>query len=257
MSDFKELMEVALYRLGAESDGSGTFTLMTMAGPLYCRPEEQALRTQFQRVDFASGVVQGENFNHASGRWDFVFEKAARDQVRSVFIDLAGILPALPQYGDFPGAADAGILPVSTILSYFYRDHSNSKVGASVVFAPERAPRLYLAQALTRACCLHLGTACFVPGQVGLKDLQGSFLGCEHIWDPAIDHAFHEISGLSWSRVATPSDRRTFSEFVDNCIELALARVGWDESYRPPFYEELRANFEARRQRDIEGPSSV
>ncbi len=247
-------MEVALQKLGAESRDSGSFSLMTMAGPLRCSPEAQALRTEFQRADFAAGVVQGENFNPDSGRWDFVFEKADRGHVRSVFVDLAGILPALPQYGDFPGAMGAGTAPVSTILSYFYRDHSNSKVGGSVVFAPERPPRLYLAQALTRACRLHLGTACLVPGQVGLKDLQASFLGCEHVWDPAIDHAFHEISGLSWSSVASPSDARTFSVFVDECIDVALTGNGWDETYRPPFYDELCANFEARKRRDLDGP---
>ena len=256
MSDFKVLIGAALLKLGAQRSGLDSFTLATMAGPLHCKAEDGAMLSRFERADFASGVVQAGDFNPSTGHWNFVFEPAGREEARAVFVDLAGVLPALPQYGDFPEAVTAGGGPVSTILSYFYRDQLNSKVGASVVFAAEVAPRPYLAQAFLRACRLRQGVASMVPGQVGLKDLQASFLGCEHVWDPAIDHSFHEISGLSWTHASTPTDLRTFSEFVNQCIDVVLGSQGWDEGYRPPFYEDMKANFEALTQRGREGPTS-
>ena len=248
MRDFKDLIEAALVKLGGCRNGpesSYQYTLHTIAGPLLCSPEEDALRARFSRPEVARGVVQTGRLNANSGTWDLQFSAPGPEHARSIFLDLAGLLPILPFYGDIPGDARLQTAPVRTILNYMYRDHENNKMGSSVVFQPETPPRLFLAKALIRTGHLPDGISMLIPGQVGLKDLQASFLGCEHVWNPDIDHVFHEITGFGSSHAALPTDPRTFSQFVGECVDVALSAHGWDENYKPPFYEQMKANYDA------------
>lgn len=151
-----------------------------------------------------------------------------------------------------------------TRLEYMYRDGSNFKVHRTVVFSG--APTEDLKARLLAACGHDGFDPEFIPGLVGLRDLQKSFLekpimiaralGQEKFlaeleaskprWDPERDHIYHTIEDVSvTSEDAT--DPRSFEEFVEDC-----EAAEWDETYKPPFYEEMLANYEAGREDELE-----
>lgn len=255
MTIFKDLVEAALAKLGAQRNdaeaSSYAYSLPTMVGGLLCHVTDDSMLARFQNVERACGVVQSGSLNPNSGKWNWHFTNAGEQEARNLFVEMAGLLPALPRYGDFPDdGGRASTKPISARVSYMYRDGGNNRVGGAVVFRPEMAPRHFIEQALIRACFIEDGVAFIVPGQVGLKDLQASFLGCAHVWEPELDHAMHEITGIDWTSVATPSDGRSFSEFVSECIDVALGEGGWNEAYKPPFYAEMKAEYDARQMRE-------
>lgn len=162
------------------------------------------------------------------------------------------------------------VLPVkNTAIKYKYRDASNNKVAATVIFAGR------LSTAQTEAFLASLsqdgsnGEGDFIPGQVGLKDLQNSFhdmpkamlqsalenethppqierleAGLADIdenpcrWDPDGDHVWHELDEIDFTD-ADPTDARTMEAFAAE-----VAAVEWDPSYEPPFYDEMVKNYQ-------------
>jgi hypothetical protein len=100
-----------------------------------------------------------------------------------------------------------------------------------------------------------LGT--FIPGQVGLKDMQDSFydqpiamaeamgdndmvevlMAVKPIWWPD-DHPFHELLMIDHVR-KEPTDPRS----VDEIVNLILT-VDWDPEYLPPFHADMLENHE-------------
>lgn len=123
----------------------------------------------------------------------------------------------------------------STVVSYMYRDASNYKTSSKIVLAgritvdDERRYRSNLVDG-----------GDFIPGQIGLSDLQDSFFGCDSYWDPDLDHPYHELTGIEPSE-ARPTVAMSAAEFVH-----LLATTSWDDTYLPPFHHEMRERFENR-----------
>jgi hypothetical protein len=133
----------------------------------------------------------------------------------------------------------------NTALSYLYRDGSNYKTANAVVFSGA-ASEEYLAR-LRRGLQPDGGDlGSFVPGQVGLKDLQDSFHGCESEWDPDRDHPFHEVTRVEVVDAA-PTDARSIAEFAREVERMAAE---WDPGYLPPFHDVMARRREARLARE-------
>jgi len=154
----------------------------------------------------------------------------------------------------------------NTRIIYQYRDGSNNKALHEVVFAGEIA----LAECEKIGASLPSadgdGLGLFIPGQIGLKDLQNAFydrhialgealLGeidpaagdmqalldemreTKPIWWPD-DGPFHELLMIDHVSM-DPTDERSAAE-----IAKALAETEWDVDYLPPFHAEMLENYE-------------
>jgi hypothetical protein len=84
----------------------------------------------------------------------------------------------------------------NTLFEYMYRDADNYKKTGSVVLAG----RMSADQVRTLNASLS-DSEFFIPGQVGLKDLQGEF---EHGggWDEESDHVWHTIEAVKHTSAA-------------------------------------------------------
>ena len=105
-----------------------------------------------------------------------------------------------------------------TKIEYEYRDGANYKAHGSAVLAG--AATADQVDAILNGLDDEGG---FIPGQVGLSDLQTTLAGG---WKDEVDHPFHEISSIEL----------VLDGQADNSISLishAFATVTWDESYQP------------------------
>jgi len=91
----------------------------------------------------------------------------------------------------------------------------------------------------------------FIPGQVGLRDLQDSFGVNNAEWHEEYDHIWHELDAIEWTDKmpdqGLPSARDVLERF---------RQVKWDENYLPPFHAELakrRADTIAREEAELDG----
>lgn len=125
----------------------------------------------------------------------------------------------------------------TTIVHYQYRDGSNYKASgvASFAGAASEAQKLRLVAALADLD----GDRFFIPGQVGLLDLQDSF-GVESCWDPDEDHPWHSIEEIV-TGLGEPSDPRDIETFIQACEGAA-----WDPGYLPPFHDAMAERHDAR-----------
>lgn len=166
----------------------------------------------------------------------------------------------------------------NTKFTYLYRDGSNYKVDASVIFsgAITLGDRDRLLGGMMTPADEDLWGV-IIPGQVGLPDLQNRFGEKEVVmlealltpqegpvrtaidaaereryetllaemrarkpqWREDDDHVFHEVTDITLTEEA-PTDPRSILEFIAE-----VERVTWDEDWRPSFYEEMIANYEA------------
>lgn len=140
-----------------------------------------------------------------------------------------------------PEAPDAGqsheTRPfANTLFEWQYRDASNYKTSRTTVLKGE----LSEAERQEIHACLFEGTF-FIPGQIGLADLQNSFQGCTSYWDPDADHIFHEINGLE------PTDLPATDDMTAMDLLAAFrkaAQDGWDQEYTPSIKDEMTKNWE-------------
>jgi len=165
----------------------------------------------------------------------------------------------------------------NTVIEYRYQDGSNNKVFKEAVFAgpADVACRARIEAALVASDDPdEIGN--FVPGQVGLQDLQNAFYerhimlakamgsdGLAEDADPAQRAAAERFDELRDAMAETkpiwwPDDHplhtivrvgetdkpatveKTIAEFVEE-----LEATEWDGSYTPPFYEDMIANYDA------------
>lgn len=166
----------------------------------------------------------------------------------------------------------------NTKLSYLYRDGSNYKVSGTVIFsgAITLGDRDRLLGGMLPSSDDDLWGV-IIPGQVGLADLQDRFYEREIAmieamlapqegpvrtlidpgerdryqtllkqmratkpqWRDTDDHVFHQVTDIVLT-LEPPTDPRSILEFISDVL-----RVDWDESWRPSFYEEMVANYEA------------
>lgn len=179
----------------------------------------------------------------------------------------------------------------NTKITYLYRDGSNYKVDASVIFAGAitLGDRDRLLGGMLPPDDDDLWGV-IIPGQVGLPDLQNRF-GRKEVamleallapqerpvrtvidpaereryeallaetrarkpqWRETDDHIFHEVTDITLTEEA-PTDPRTILEFIAE-----VERVEWDDTWRPEFYPEMVANYEAARaQARDDGPEAL
>ncbi len=124
---------------------------------------------------------------------------------------------------------------MNTKIEYMYRDADNYKVSASAIFFGE-ITEFEMAQVKTSLN----EDGCFIPGQVGIADLQDRFATSEpNRWDPDRDHIWHEFETFSLTEEA-PNTDLTVTEFVSNMKEAA---GHWDEEHEPIFKEEMDENY--------------
>lgn len=133
---------------------------------------------------------------------------------------------------------------MNTRIDYLYRDGSNFKTVSAIVLAGDFTPAMV---AQIRAS-LDEGKF-FIPGQVGLPDLQNRFSPA--LWDPDRDHPFHELGEI----VQTDCDPSLDMTVEDFAGLMAAAADDWDHGYLPPFHDEMLAAFEASCEADAEEPT--
>ncbi len=249
MAQFEKLCNRAFERLGAVPwPARYCSRFMTLAGPLDATVYDGWIATRFEDVARARallGVVGEGAINPHSGKWNMHFHehelKRPAECAQKVFRRLASVLPVSDLYGADQRVSQqhqyAPDKPSHVVLQYQYRCGEDEPVQHSVVFQAGDCAIVFNARALIYATGAELGETSFVPGQVGLPDLQGD-LTC---WDPDRDTPFHEITGISWTQTASATDERTFDEFVDECVAVVLSRDAWAVDYRPPFSDEVRA----------------
>lgn len=160
----------------------------------------------------------------------------------------------------------------NTLFTYMYRDGDNFKQINAVVFAGEANEDLrqrIMAAATPSFFSIDEPTDnLFIPGLVGLPDLQNRFGTTEAKildamapdmtdamratvkdlvdrtrlekpqWNDERDHIWHEIIGIE------PVEAEPTVETSIEAFAAAMEGATWSESYRPPFYDEMVANFE-------------
>ncbi|MFG6572021.1 hypothetical protein ACGYLO_10490 [Sulfitobacter sp. 1A13353] len=164
----------------------------------------------------------------------------------------------------------------NTVIEYRYQDGSNNKAFKEEIFAGpvDEASSARITAALVPSDDPdEIGN--FVPGQVGLQDLQNAFyerhmllakaMGSDNLpqdADPAAraaaerfdalrdsmsevkpiwwpdDHPLHTIVRVEGTD-KTPTVEKTIAEFIEE-----LEATEWDGSYTPPFYDEMIANYD-------------
>lgn len=127
------------------------------------------------------------------------------------------------------------------LLGYQYRDADNHKTG----------DRPFVLNDLTPAGVERLRDLLahdFIPGLIGLRDLQNDFNSGRTFWHPERDHLLHESLGLDVMECPLRDDA---IEWPASRVLAALEghiTLGWDMSYRPPFFEkmsQLKAEYDA------------
>lgn len=221
--------------LGAPHAEEGGYQVETLAGPCLFKLQAGYLVGEFARPKIAHALV--ESADPVTGQWIIA---EANAECLEAFCSVAGILRDLPRYGEL--GPDAGTrLGSSVRISYLYRDLAGSVIGGAVGFAPENRRCMHISHAFVRLCVPDdrgYGV-CFVPGQVGVKDLQDAFIDSAPSWNPDVDHPMHEVTGFEWDSRAAQTDSRTFSEFVAECAQLVFSGEGWKADYLPSFARAL------------------
>ena len=144
---------------------------------------------------------------------------------------LASLEQTGPSLDDTDPGADLG---PNTRIEYTYRDASNYKASKKLVLmGPLSDNEIAEIQAE-----LDEG-AWFVPGQVGLEDLQDSFTGCLSWWDPEQDHVWHELETLERTD-AKADTMMTARELLE-----AFRDVVWDDRHEPDCYAEMLERYRA------------
>ena len=128
--------------------------------------------------------------------------------------------------GDHPGvnilaasfAALASNPAANTKITYIYRDGNNYKTDGQTIFGGAISP------ADIDKIMSHLDEdGGFIPGQVGMADLQIQMAGG---WNDDSDHPFHEITAIELT--GEPADNVA----IDKLVRL-FSEVSWDQDHRP------------------------
>ena len=165
------------------------------------------------------------------------FGDSLRQEIQA---DLAAMRAAAGTPGSTPlpdrpaGAEDDS--PSNTRIVYQYRDADNYKAIHSVILPGT------LDAAETNAIRANLDEyEFFIPGQVGLPDLQDSFQNCASYWHPEKDHPWHELL-----RIETTTSPASVTDTTARDFAARFAATAWDSDYLPPFYETMRQRYENR-----------
>lgn len=117
------------------------------------------------------------------------------------------------------------------LVTYTYRDADNYRTSL-VVAVPGGADNKAIDDLFGRLDA----EGGFVPGQIGLPDLQMNFNEGMTFWDEERDHPFHEIDDISVVS-AVPSGTMVLNAIsAELLIGNAAAVTKWDDAYRPDFH---------------------
>jgi hypothetical protein len=81
----------------------------------------------------------------------------------------------------------------------------------------------------------------FVPGQIGLPDLQINFNEGMTFWDDERDHPFHEIDEVAPVDTLPAGTMVLNSMTARDLAEAAAGILSWDAEYRPDFHGAMAA----------------
>ncbi len=244
---FKHALMRVLALLGAVHTPGQMYShvLQTRAGPLHCDAKDDWFAGRFEDVGRARAEVARGSLNTFSGKWNWHWRRADDpEEAREMFIELVRIMPMV-RSDQVDLKYPAGDQPhgVNTRLTYTYRDASNYKATSSLVLYGAMSPEQ--AQAVLRS----LDDEGFIPGQVGLPDLQDSFAGCESYWDPEQDDAWHDLDCIELTTDKPELGAVSVHDLTDRFMDVVMTK-GWDVQYRPAFYEAMRQRFEQRHERE-------
>jgi hypothetical protein len=243
---FSDMCRQMLLALGAQPGQSYELRLETLAGPMECTPYDEWLACRFDDPARARAIASGASLNPHSGKWNWHYTKPGLPEALDLFSRIAAVvrMPEPLEALDFePQPTGASMLTTgNTRLDYMYRDGSNNKCDASVVFSGAGYYERQHLSALVHACDLSNGNVAFIPGMVGLGDLQDSFKGGASHWDPEGDHPWHEITGIT-ATAEKPTTTVEWPAFVEKVLTTRLTS-GWNEDYKPPFYAEMASRYE-------------
>jgi hypothetical protein len=255
--DFIQACTRMLTLAGAKAAAPGSFypyTIETVAGMMGCTPYDNWLACRFYSVEKAKPLVKAGSLNPFSGKWNWHYDKPTAKDLASLQYQIAAVAIAPQEVTEIIESyrAQAQLLDNTTTdmrLRYQYRDASNFKVMGEVNIRGGLhglwAPLTHLQAAL-----LLLDTSedplSFIPGQVGLPDLQDSFAGCESHWDPESDTPWHKLVSIEPIPEGSAKNylAEDFSDFVTKLLDAALIQ-GWNEEWRPEFYPLMAERYAA------------
>lgn len=234
--------------------GSGV-SLPTAAGELHFVMLDDAVHLDFMDVDHANqAIASGEldlgslQLNADGSGFVLADDDAAQDALVDLFRLLASeskpdevvqsYLASLKALG-----ADAD---VNTSLTYMYRDGDNYKTSRTIEFQGA----LTSPGALNAFALAFDASDCdwsFIPGQMGLADLQDSFGNTESRWDPERDHPWHVVTSITAVDAQIDSgdemDDRSIDVFAKALCKHVLTQ-GWDGNFKPECYEAMKARYD-------------
>lgn len=126
---------------------------------------------------------------------------------------------------------------MNTKIRYMYRDGSNFKASHALVLAGTLTPE-QIREAMTAGNGGVHDEPQFIPGQIGLPDLQDAFSG-PSMWSEDRDHPWHTLLDVEMvDQAPDGGELPTAPEF-----HASLMSTEWDEDYRPASFPmmELRA----------------
>ncbi len=250
--DFKAAASSLLYRMGANLPALGedrlpfgyAFSFDTQAGRLLVTVYDDWVAAMFENPKAAAELVGDDaRLNKNSGKWNWHFTDPTADSLVELARGFAGVVVSDEEIEDLvddsfldEGEGDA------TLFRYGYRDADNYKTNSKVVLA---GGFTRLDVKVLFACADREGDAYFIPGQVGLADLQDNFSGCESMWLDERDHPYHEIHAIEQCDEEPAKDAMTMSDLVARFVAVA-AEGGWDDNYKPAMYETMVARAQAQ-----------
>lgn len=117
------------------------------------------------------------------------------------------------------------------LLDYKYRDSDNYKTSLLAAVPGELDN-----EDVTRLFIRLSDSEGFIPGQIGLPDLQMNFNEGMTFWDDERDHPFHEIDEVSTVDTVPLGTMLLNSLTAEDLLEKAVGVLYWDEDYRPDFH---------------------
>jgi len=253
---FKTVMERAIARLGGKPNQWGEVEVPTRAGALSVTVLDNWVATRFLDVDAARTLGLGDRLNPYSGKWNWhpgelsdleaisIFDRIAR-VVKLESEELADLQESFEDEAQHLSPAEETFMR----LTYQYQDGEGNK-SVRVATMPLGTSNFQNVQVMLLAMARRNGLPSFIPGQVGLSDLQDCFGEEDAYWDDDKDHPWHEIVSIEPLRAREHQNAAlesiTFVEFRQRVLSTALIE-GWNEAHLPACHDLLKERGESRR----------
>lgn len=241
--DFKTAASSLLFAMGARPALPGErlpfgyeAKLDTHAGRMLLTVHEDWVAAYLMNLELAKQRVKNGFLNKHSGKWNWHFTSPTEFSVQDLARNFAEVLVDEDELDELEIFSAGG---PNTEFHYGYVDGSNHKSwGREVLPGRFSVPDAKVIFALTSSGPGRRRTFEFVPGQVGLSDLQGQDAS---MWIDGIDHAMHGIYSLKGTVAQPTFEAPSASDLVGEFVAVA-STGGWDEEHKPAGYEEMRAN---------------